>query len=70
MIIEDGIKQKLHPFHRISNYLIESLSGIGILCLFFGVWEIGAQLVGNFILPAPLDVLAHSFMLLSIKIAQ
>lgn len=34
MIIEDGIKQKLHPFHRISNYLIESLSGIGILCLF------------------------------------
>lgn len=34
---------------------------------FFGVWEIGAQLVGNFILPAPLNVLAHSFMLLSHK---
>ena len=67
MIIEDGIEQKLSLLHRISNYLIESLSGLGILCLLFGIWEIGTQFMGSFILPSPLSVLERALELLIYK---
>lgn len=64
MIIEDGIALRLNPFHRVCNYFLSGLNGLGIVCLLLGVWEIGAQAIGGFILPPPLLVLERTFAIL------
>ena len=64
MIIKDNATLRLNWFHRISNYLIEGLSGLGIIVLLFGVWQVGSNLMGSFILPAPMEVLTRSYELL------
>lgn len=70
MIIKDGIEIKLSPLHKISNYLIEGLSGLGLIAIFLGVWQIGSEFSGSFILPAPLDVLKRSFELITSSNSQ
>ena len=63
MITKNGAILRLNPLHKISNYLIEGLSGLGIIALIFGIWQVGSNLMGSFILPAPMDVLARSYEL-------
>lgn len=57
MIVCDGVELRLNPIHKISNYFISGLNGLGVICIFFGIWEIGSYYVGNFILPSPIAVL-------------
>ncbi len=64
MIVEEGNALRLHPLHKISNYFLESLSGLGIIFIFFGIWEVGSYFVGNFILPPPIAVMERVFTLL------
>ncbi|ARR00008.1 MULTISPECIES: ABC transporter permease [Campylobacter] len=65
MITQDGNAIRLNAFHKISNYLIEGLSGLGIIALFLGVWHIGSKISGEFILPAPLNVLQRSLEIIA-----
>lgn len=64
MIVEDGNEIRLNPFHKISNYFIESLSGLGVIAILFGIWEVGSHFVGDFILPSPILVLERVSSLL------
>lgn len=67
MIVKDGLELRAGLIYRLFNYLIEGLSGLAVISLFIGIWEIGAQYMGSFILPSPIVVLQRAYTLLSIS---
>ncbi len=64
MIIEENIPISLKQIHRLSNYFIEGCIGLGIICVFLGLWELGSYFTESLILPHPIEVLIRSQALL------
>lgn len=64
MILEDSNPIRLKVLHRISNYLLEGFSTLGIICFFLAFYEYVQEFMPDFILPPTLDILHRALNLL------
>ena len=65
MIIVDGVKAHRSAFWRIVDYLQGGFCGLGVICLAVALWQLGSQVFGEFLLPAPKAVFARAWEILA-----
>ncbi len=59
MILRDGIRVREGAAKTLAVYLIERTLTLGIIALFFALWQLASHFVSAVILPPPLDALGR-----------
>ncbi len=65
MIFDDGVRVKRGVWASLSEHFFASFHTLGVICFFFGIWELGAHFTSPLILPSALEVLKRALQLLA-----
>ena len=53
MILVDNVKKDRGAILKVADYLWGGFSGLATIALIIALWQIGSELGGEFLLPAP-----------------
>lgn len=56
MIVNDGIKVARNSLLKVIDYFFSSFKTLGVMMLLIGLWQVGSESFGEFLLPTPLAV--------------
>ena len=65
MILIDNVKKDRGAFLKVADYLWGGFSGLATIALIIALWQIGSELGGEFLLPAPQAVFVRAYELLA-----
>mgnify|MGYP000855748165 CR=1 FL=1 len=65
MILIDNVKKDRGAFLKVADYLWGGFSGLATIALIIALWQIGSELGGEFLLPAPGAVFVRAYELLA-----
>ena len=65
MILVDNVKKDRGAFLKVVDYLWGGFSGFATIALIIALWQIGSELGGEFLLPAPEAVFVRAYELLA-----